>query len=109
MTKDTVGEFEHQVLLATLRLKAEAYTTSIVLELTERAGREVAPAAVHIALARLEENGFISSQIRHGPGRGGFRERRYVTVTARGLNVLRVSRRRLLGLWEGLEPLLERN
>lgn len=105
--KDSLGELEHQVLLATLRLGDDAYSAAIVLELERRAEREVAPAAVYIALRRLEENGLIRSRLRESEGRGGRRERRYVTVTARGLAMLRTSRRRYLRLWEGLEPLLE--
>lgn len=106
MRKDSLGEFEHQVLLAALRHQGEAYSAAIVLELEERAGRSVAPAAVHIALGRLEDAGLVSSQVRVGSGSGGERERRYVKVTARGLALLRLSRRRLLDLWDGLEPLL---
>ncbi len=109
MRKDTLGEFEHQVLLAALRRKGLAYSASIVTELEERAGRNVSPAAVHIALARLEDAGLVASHVRVGPGRGGERERRYVKVTARGLDLLRSSRRQLLDLWEGLEPLLGRS
>ena len=52
MAKDLLGEFEHQVLLAVLRLAGSAYSTSLVTELEERTGREVAPAAVYIAPAR---------------------------------------------------------
>ena len=108
MGRESLGEFEHQVLLATLRLRAEAYTTSIVVELEGRAGREVSAAAVYIALRRLEHNGLIRSQKRETDRPGGLRERRYVAVTPRGVEMLRASRRRFLRLWEGLEPTLER-
>ena len=33
MTRTTLGELEHQVLLATFRLKGEAYSVSVVLEI----------------------------------------------------------------------------
>ena len=106
MDAKALGEFEHSVLLATLRLGAEAYSTTIVLELEQRTGRQVSPAAVYIALRRLEEGGLIASELREDEGRGGRRERRYVAVTEHGLEVLRAARNRLLRLWEGLEPLL---
>ncbi len=54
MGREALGEFEHQVLLTILRLDAESYSVSIVLELEARTGKTVAPAAVHIALTRLE-------------------------------------------------------
>ena len=106
METRTLGEFEHSVLLATLRLGKEAYSTTIVLELERRTGREVSPAAVYIALRRLEDGGLVASDLREDEGRGGRRERRYVSVTEEGLGVLRAARGRLLRLWEGLEPLL---
>ena len=45
MPREMLGEFEHQVLLAILRLGGEAYSVSVVLELEERTGREISQAA----------------------------------------------------------------
>lgn len=105
MSKDVLGEFEHQVLLATLRLKDGAYSTTIVLELERVTGREVAPAAVYIALRRLEEGGFAASELR-APDGGG-KPRRYFAVTEEGLALMRESRRRFVALWDGVEGALE--
>ncbi len=107
MSKDTLGEFEHQVLLATLRLGDEAYSTTVVLELERVTGREVAPAAVYIALRRLEEGGFARSELRPPGGQEGGRERRYFAVTPAGLELMRESRRRYEALWEGMDGRLE--
>ena len=63
MGREALGEFEHQVLLTILRLGAESYSVPIVLELEERTGKSVAPAAVHIALTRLEKKGLVSSRL----------------------------------------------
>jgi DNA-binding PadR family transcriptional regulator len=103
MAKAALGEFEHHVLLAAVRLGARAYTVTIVQELEARTGRDVAPAAVFIALRRLEEHGLVSSRL--ATPTGDWRARRLVTVTARGRAMLRQSRARFLSLWEGLEPL----
>ncbi len=105
MGKDVLGEFEHQVLLTTLRLDDEAYSTSIVLEMERVTGRDVAPAAVYIALRRLEEGGFARSELRP-PDEGG-KPRRYFRVTPDGLGLMRESRRRYRALWDGLEGQLE--
>ena len=107
MAKDLLGEFEHQVLLAVLRLGEETYSVPIVLELEDRTGREVAPAAVYIALRRLEEKGLAESDMRNAPEGEGGRSRRYFGVTQSGIELLRESRRRLTNLWEGLDPVLE--
>lgn len=106
VSKDLLGEFEHQVLLAVLRLGSDSYSVPIVLELEERTGREVAPAAVYIALRRLEEKGFAISEMGPaGEGESG-RSRRYFGVTEAGVGLLRESRRRFARLWEGLDPVL---
>jgi DNA-binding PadR family transcriptional regulator len=103
MSGDSLGEFEHQVLLAALRLGRGAYSVSIVVELEERTGREVAQAAVYITLHRLEEKGYLQSELDDSAGR----TRRYVAVTEAGLAALRDRRRSLVRLWDGLEPQLE--
>ena len=100
-----LGEFEHHVLLAALRLKKGSYTTAIVLELEQRIGREVAPAAVYIALRRLEDHGLVTSEYRVGDEEDR-RERRYFRVTRAGVAMLRESRRRFVRMWEGLDPQL---
>jgi len=107
MAKQVLGEFEHQVLLATLRLGREAYSASIVEELERLTGRDVSPAAVYIALRRLEESGLAASEFRSGAGEEGGRERRYFRVLPRGVDQLRASRRRFMALWQGYEDLLE--
>lgn len=106
--KAVLGEFEHQVLLAVLRRGGEAYSVPVVLELEGRTGREVAPAAVYIALRRLEEKGLAQSNLRSPEGDEGGRPRRYFQVTEAGLAELRASKRRFDSLWEGLGSVLER-
>lgn len=106
MPKDLLGEFEHQVLLAVLRLGHEAYSASLVTELEERTGRDVAPAAAYIALRRLEEQGLAASEMRRATVEDGGRQRRYFAVTEDGRALLRESKRRLVRLWEGLDGAL---
>ncbi|HEX6315240.1 MAG TPA: helix-turn-helix transcriptional regulator [Gemmatimonadaceae bacterium] len=100
--KASLGEFEHHVLLAALRLGEDAYTTSILTELEERTGREASAAAIYIALRRLEAAGMVKSQMRESSERGERRERRYVRVTPSGIALARDVRQRLLNLWDGL-------
>ena len=107
MGKELLGELEHQVLLAVVRLGEGAYSASIVDELEARTGREVAPAAVYIALRRLEEKGLAASQMRPPEGEPSGRERRYFSVEPGGRSLLRESRRRLVSLWEGIDEALE--
>lgn len=100
-TKTAFGETEHHVLLTATRLGAQADTVAIVRELEARTGRQVAPAAVYIALRRLEEHRLVRSKL--VTRRGETRQRRTFDVTPAGLELLRASRERLLRLWEGLD------
>jgi len=105
--RDSLGDFEHQLLLAILRLGGEAYSVPLVDELEERTGREVAQAAVFIALRRLETKGLLTSRFddRSVPETG--RIRRYFRLTRLGLTRLRESRRALVRLWEGIASQLD--
>lgn len=101
-----MGDLEHQVLLATLRLKGEAYSVSVVLEIEERTHRSPAQSAVFIALRRLEEKGLARSQLEKKSPESG-RPRRYFEITATGVEKLRKMRESLLGLWDGIAAELD--
>jgi DNA-binding PadR family transcriptional regulator len=102
-----LGEFEHIVLLAILRLGDAAYAIPIREEIEARTGRDVARGALYTALERLETKKCLRSRMSDPlPERGG-RSRRYFAVTQTGLAALRASRRSLLSLWQGMEGRLE--
>ena len=106
MAREGLGEFEHRVLLAILRLGSESYSVPIVLELEGRTGKAIAPAAVYIALRRLENKGLVSSRM--GRGEDSARTRRFFKVEEAGVERLRESRRELEALWDGLDPVLNK-
>jgi DNA-binding PadR family transcriptional regulator len=107
MGRDTLGELEHQVLLAVLRLGGEAYSVPVVAELESRTGREVAQAAVYIVLRRLEEKGLLKSRMDERSVEETGRVRRYFRATPLGLRRLRESRWALRQLWEGIDTMLD--
>lgn len=106
--KSALGEFEHQVLLATLRLGAEAYSVSIFSELESLVGRDLSLAAVYVALRRLEKKGLVRSRLVE-PRRdsAAIHPRRYVRLTPAALRRLKQSRQTFFRLWDGVEPLLD--
>jgi DNA-binding PadR family transcriptional regulator len=107
LARDNLGEFEHQVLLAVLRLGGEAYSVSALEELEASASRRVTQAAVFIALQRLEKRGLLRSRVEE-PGDGDARHvRRYFRITKAGLRQLRETRQVLNRLWSGIEPQLD--
>ena len=106
MTRTALGDLEHQVLLAVFRLKDEAYSVSVVLEIEARTGREVAQAAVFIALRRLESKGLVRSRLQEQRDEQSH-VRRYFAVTPAGVVMLREMRRVLKNLWQGISADLE--
>lgn len=63
MTRGSLGEFEHLILLAVYRLGAEAYGVPIIREVEERTGRTVTQAAAYLTLRRLEDKGLVKSKL----------------------------------------------
>ena len=106
MSRDALGELEHQVLLATLHLKEKAYSVSVVLEIEERTHRSPAQSAVFIALRRLEEKALLRSRLEKKSAESG-RARRYFKITPAGIERLREMRHSLLGLWDGIAAELD--
>lgn len=106
MPRDALGDLEHQVLLAALRLRGQAYSVSVVLEIEKRTSRSPAQSAVFIALRRLEEKGLLSSHLGRKEGESGH-QRRYFEVTPAGMERLREMRRSLVGLWDGITAELD--
>jgi DNA-binding PadR family transcriptional regulator len=108
MGRPELGEIEHLVLLAILRLGREAYGIPILNEVRERGGRDASRATVYVALRRLEEKGLLTSRLGEStPERGG-RAKRFFKLTPAGLKGLRESRATLLRMWRDYERVLER-
>ena len=100
--RDYLGEFEHIVLLALLRLEDRAYGVTVRQEIEFRTDREVSIGAVYATLDRLETKGYVRS--RHGdptPERGG-RSKRFFRVTPRGVAAVNRTQLALLNMTEGL-------
>lgn len=102
-----LGDFEQLVLLAVLHLDDDAYGVRIVDSIEERTGRTVSRSALYVTFDRLEKKGLLESDLRGGDEVRGGRQRRYVAVTKAGVAALRDSRAALLGMWQGLEPVLK--
>ena len=102
-----LGEFEQMLLLAAMRLEDEAYGVTLMQELESRVGRAVSRGSVYVTLDRLEDKGWIASELSASrPERGG-RPRRIIRVTREGVAALQRSRAALLNLWDGLEDALD--
>ena len=106
MTKRGVlGGFELLVLLALIRLGDEAYGVPIADEIEASLGRSVSVGSVYITLDRLERKGLVSSRLGEPTAERGGRAKTYFRPTAKGLREVRVARRSLMRLWQGVPQL----
>jgi PadR family transcriptional regulator PadR len=99
---DSLGEFEHLVLLAVLRLGADAYGMRVRREIAGRTGRDVTIGAVYATLDRLAEKGLVTSTLSDPtPERGG-RAKRSFRLTGAGADAVNRATEDLANMQEGL-------
>lgn len=101
---DALGEFEQIVLLAIVRLEADAYGTTIRREIEARTGRLVAIGALYTALERLERKGYVGSTLSDPTPQRGGRSKRYFMIKAAGVAALKRSRLALDRMWADVNP-----
>jgi PadR family transcriptional regulator len=103
---DSIGEFEHMVLLAVLRLGDDAYAVTVRDEILAHTGRDVSRGSIYITLDRLETKGFLKSRLGEPTAERGGRAKRYYTLRPVAIEALKESRRALVSLWRGFEAKL---
>jgi DNA-binding PadR family transcriptional regulator len=99
-----LGEFEHLVLLAVLRLGEAAYAVPIRHEIESRTARSVARGALYVTLDRLEEKGYLRSWLADATAERGGRAKRYYAMLPAGSRALDESWTALRRMWDGVEP-----
>lgn len=83
-----LGAFEELVLLAVGVLKDNAYGVTIKDMLREKTGKNPSIGALHSALYRLEEKGYLQSEERGATAERGGRRKKFYLLTAAGKNSL---------------------
>lgn len=88
MKDHSLGEFEELVLLMVAGLHDEAYGVLIMDKLEEKLKKKYNVSAVHIALKRMEDKGFVKSRFGGITEERGGRRKKFYVVTALGKKVL---------------------
>jgi len=88
-----LGEFQEIVLLTVMLLDGNGYGVNIQSELSNKIGREITRGALHSALTRLEEKGFIKSDMGGSTAERGGRKKRFYEITAFGIQALEEAQR----------------
>ena len=88
MKEKNLGEFEELILLLVAALHKEAYGVTILASMEQNVGRKVNISAIHVALKRLENKGFVNSSFGGITSQRGGRRKKYYEITAIGKQVL---------------------
>ena len=105
MGRTYLGEFEELVLLTVAILNGAAYGLAIAEDLKLRTNRSINLSGVHVALYRLEEKGFVKSQLGGAIAARGGRRKRLFSITAYGKRTLDELRQVRHALWEAMPNL----
>ncbi len=94
-----LGEFEEIVLLTVGVLYDEAYGVAIKKELEHQTERSVSISAVHAAVNRLEDKGFLESRFGEPTKERGGKRKKLYRITMQGQKALADSRDLRQRLW----------
>lgn len=104
MRRSDLGEFEEVVLLTVAVLTPQAYSVAIAEELEQETGKTITTGAVHAALQRLENKGFVRSKMGEATAERGGRRKRLFTVTVAGSRMIHEVREVRNRLWDRIAP-----
>jgi PadR family transcriptional regulator PadR len=88
MARQTLAEFEELVLLMVAALHDEAYGVFILESLEKELDKKLNISAIHVALTRMEEKGYVKSRFGGITEDRGGRRKKYYSITALGKRML---------------------
>jgi PadR family transcriptional regulator, regulatory protein PadR len=106
MKKYQLGEFEEIVILTIAILYKEAYGVAIKNEIEQRLSRNVSMGAMHTALIRLEDKGYIKSLDGEATEERMGRPRKYFQITALGKKAMEYSKDTRNELWRAIPKIV---
>jgi PadR family transcriptional regulator PadR len=106
MKKYYLGEFEEIVLLAIAILNKEAYGFGIKSEIESRLKRDVSMGALHTALLRLEDKGYVRTLDGDATEERAGRPRKYFEITAQGKKAIAHARQSREKMWNAIPKVI---
>lgn len=88
MTQHSLGEFEELVLLMVAALHGNAYGVSILENLEQKLDKKLNISAIHVALKRMEQKGYVKSSFGGITDERGGRRKKFYVITALGKRLL---------------------
>ncbi|MCE7067187.1 PadR family transcriptional regulator [Dyadobacter sp. CY326] len=102
MKRTFLGEFEEIVLLVVAACTDPAYGVTIWESIQQTTGRTITLSAVHATLYRLEEKGFLTSEMGGATAERGGRRKRFFTITNYGSRSLQEIQEIRQQLWKAI-------
>ncbi len=102
MKRTQIGELEETVLLTVAVLFGDAYGFTIKNEIERRSKRSISIGAMRTTLARLEEKGFLESELGEPTKIRGGKRKRFFKVTRLGKQALEQVMDNRKQLWDSI-------
>lgn len=102
MNRHQLGEFEEIVMLTVGILYQKAYGVAIIDEIENRLGRKVSIGALQTVLRRLEDKGYLTSELGEATNVRGGKRKRYFQLTTLGSRVLRDTQEQRVELYKAI-------
>jgi len=102
MKKYQLGEFEEIVILTIAILHKDAYDVAIKKEIESRLGRNVSMGALHTALVKLEDKGYLKSLPGESTSERQGRPKKYFEITNLGKKAMEYSKNTRNELWRAI-------
>ena len=102
MNRHQLGEFEEIVMLTVGILYKKAYGVAIIDEIEQRLNRKVSIGALQTVLRRLEEKGYLTSELGEATNVRGGKRKRYFTLTTLGSRILRETQEQRVDLFKAI-------
>ena len=99
MKYEAISSMEELVLLSIVALESDAYAYAIKEEIRIQTGRSPALGTIHTILYRMENKGFVKSDLGGSSAKRGGRSKRLFTLTNRGLEIIREIQSSREALW----------
>ena len=100
MKNKGLGEFEDLVLLAVCILEGNGYGVSVKREVEKHTNRTILLGAVHITLYRLQDKGWLKSEMGGNTGKRGDRRKRLFKINKTGMQQLQSSQDVRQKMWQ---------
>ena len=102
MNRHQLGEFEEVVMMTVGILYKNAYGVAIIDEMQQRLDRKVSIGALETDLRRLEDKGYLSSELGEATNVRGGKRKRYFFLTMLGSRVLKENQDQRVELFKAI-------